>query len=75
MSWEDWWMSQGRVLNAKQMLPRTLPALVAFKRIFCMEGADHMTNLHGATQNVEPVVCRPHKLDILNSVPDPQPAN
>ena len=68
-------MGQGRVLDAKQKLSRSLPALVAFKRIFRVKGADHMTNLNGASQNVEPVVCRPHQFDMLDFCPGTAPAS
>ena len=66
-------MGQGRVLDAKQKLSRSLPALVAFKGIFRMKGADHVANLNGATQNVKPVVCRPHQFDVFNFGPGTAP--
>ena len=61
------------VFDAKQKLSRSLPALVAFKGIFRVKGADHVANLNGASQNVEAVVCRPHQFDVFNFGPGTAP--
>ena len=64
-----WWvagMGQRRVLKTKPMLSRTLPPLVALKRILRVERRHHAPHLHQASENVETIVGRRQQFNVFH---------
>ena len=59
-------MRENRVLNAQQVLGRSLPTLVAFKSVFCMERRHNVPNLHHAPEDVQSVVRRRQQFDVFH---------
>ena len=59
-------LGDGRVLEAKQKLPRALPSLVAFEGVFRVESAEHVPDIWGSPQDVQAIVCRAENLHVVD---------
>ena len=59
-------LCQQRVLNAEQVLGRSLPALVAFESILRVEGRHDVSHFNHAAQNVQAIVGGRHQFDVFN---------